>query len=94
MVFYFLIMIQYDHLLSAIACGFAVINMFALQFLSQTRIDANLRLAQEHGKVSGVTIGGLQTIETVKASGMGKSALMVCPEHKLIPMFWLTLWQW
>ncbi|MDZ8259901.1 NHLP family bacteriocin export ABC transporter peptidase/permease/ATPase subunit [Nostoc sp. ChiQUE01b] len=70
MVFYFLIMMQYNHLLSAIACGFAVINILALQFLSQTRINTNLRLAQEHGKVSGVTIGGLQTIETVKASGL------------------------
>jgi ATP-binding cassette subfamily C protein len=70
MVFYFLIMMQYNHLLSAIACGFALINILALQFLSQTRINANLRLAQEHGKVSGVTIGGLQTIETVKASGL------------------------
>lgn len=70
MVFYFLIMMQYNHLLSAIACGFAVINILALQFLSETRINANLRLAQEHGKVSGVTIGGLQTIETVKASGL------------------------
>ncbi|MBD2449028.1 NHLP family bacteriocin export ABC transporter peptidase/permease/ATPase subunit [Nostoc sp. FACHB-152] len=70
MVFYFFIMLQYSHLLSAIACGFALINMLALQFLSQTRVNANLRLAQEHGKVSGVTISGLQTIETVKASGL------------------------
>ncbi|MBW4427182.1 MAG: NHLP family bacteriocin export ABC transporter peptidase/permease/ATPase subunit [Nostoc desertorum CM1-VF14] len=70
MVFYLLIMIQYDRLLSAIAVGFAAINILALLFLSQTRVDANMRLAQEHGKVAGVAVSGIQTIETVKASGL------------------------
>ncbi|MBD2512973.1 NHLP family bacteriocin export ABC transporter peptidase/permease/ATPase subunit [Nostoc muscorum FACHB-395] len=70
MVFYLLIMIQYDQLLSAIAVGFAAINIFALLFLSQTRVDANIRLAQEYGKVGGVTVSGIQTIETIKASGL------------------------
>ncbi|MEH1944494.1 MAG: NHLP family bacteriocin export ABC transporter peptidase/permease/ATPase subunit [Nostoc sp.] len=70
MIFYLLIMIQYDQLLSAIAVGFALINILALLFLSQTRVDANMRLAQEYGKVGGVTISGIQTIETIKASGL------------------------
>jgi len=70
MVFYLLIMIQYDRLLSAIALGFAAINIFALLFLSQTRVDANMRLAQEYGKVGGVTVSGIQSIETIKASGL------------------------
>ncbi|KOP24618.1 ABC transporter [Hapalosiphon sp. MRB220] len=70
MVFYLLIMMQYNSLLSAIAVGFALINILALQLISQTRVDANLRLAQEYGKVFGVTVSGIQTIETVKASGL------------------------
>jgi NHLM bacteriocin system ABC transporter peptidase/ATP-binding protein len=70
MVFYLLIMIQYDRLLSAIAVSFAAINILALLFLSQTRVDANMRLAQEHSKVAGVAVSGIQTIETVKASGL------------------------
>ncbi|MDZ8106268.1 MAG: NHLP family bacteriocin export ABC transporter peptidase/permease/ATPase subunit [Nostoc sp. DedQUE12a] len=70
MVFYLLIMIQYDRLLSAIALGFAAINIFALIFLSQTRVDANMRLAQEYGKVGGITVSGIQSIETIKASGL------------------------
>ncbi|MFQ4142481.1 NHLP family bacteriocin export ABC transporter peptidase/permease/ATPase subunit [Chlorogloeopsis sp. ULAP02] len=70
MVFYLLIMIQYNLMLSAIAVGFAAINILALQFISQTRIDTNLRLAQEQGKVYGVTVSGIQTIETIKASGL------------------------
>ncbi|OKH53353.1 NHLP family bacteriocin export ABC transporter peptidase/permease/ATPase subunit [Calothrix sp. HK-06] len=70
MVFYFLIMLQYDFVLTSIATGFAAINFFALQFLSQTRVDANMKLAAEYGKVNGVAIAGIQTIETIKASGL------------------------
>ncbi len=70
MVFYLLIMLQYNLLLSAIALGFATINILALQLLSQSRVDTNLRLAQERGKLFGVTVSGIQTIETIKASGL------------------------
>ncbi|MBP5972049.1 NHLP family bacteriocin export ABC transporter peptidase/permease/ATPase subunit [Brasilonema sp. CT11] len=70
MVFYFLIMLQYDWVLTSVALGFAAINFFALQFLSRTRVDANMKLAQEYGKVNGVAIAGIQTIETIKASGL------------------------
>ena len=70
MVFYFLIMLQYDRLLTGIAVVFASINFFALQLMLRTRVDANLKLAQEYGKVNGVAIAGIQTIETLKASGL------------------------
>lgn len=70
MVIYFVIMLQYDWLLTSVAVGFAAINFFGLQFLSRTRVDANMKLAQEYGKVSGVAIAGIQTIETIKASGL------------------------
>ncbi|MBD2694674.1 NHLP family bacteriocin export ABC transporter peptidase/permease/ATPase subunit [Anabaena catenula] len=70
MFLYLIIMIQYNLVLSAIAVSFAAINILGLQLLSQARVDTNLRLAQEYGKVSGVTVAGIQTIETVKASGL------------------------
>jgi len=70
MVFYFLIMLQYDRLLTGIALVFASINFLALQLMLRTRVDANLKLAQEYGKVNGVAIAGIQTIETLKASGL------------------------
>ncbi len=37
--------------------------------VSRARKDGNLRVLQESGKLSGVTIGGLRGIETLKASG-------------------------
>lgn len=70
MVFYALIMLFYDPLLTLIAILFAAANFVALQSLSRNRVDANIRLSQETGKVAGVAISGVQTIETVKASGL------------------------
>ncbi len=69
-VFYGLIMFLYDEVLTLITIAFAAFNIIALRYLSRSRIDANIRLSQEQGKVAGVTIGGIQTIETVKASGL------------------------
>lgn len=70
MVFYALIMFLYDPLLTLIATLFAAANFIALQSLSRNRVDANIRLSQETGKVGGVAISGIQSIETVKASGL------------------------
>ena len=70
MVFYALIMFLYDPLLTLIAILFAAANFIALQSLSRNRVDTNIRLSQETGKVAGVAISGIQTIETVKASGL------------------------
>lgn len=70
MVFYALIMLFYDPLLTLIAIFFAAANFVALQSLSRNRVDANIRLSQETGKVAGVAISGIQTIETVKAAGL------------------------
>jgi ATP-binding cassette subfamily C protein len=70
MVFYALIMLMYDWVLTVVAIFFAALNFFALQSLSRNRVDANTRVAQESGKVGGVAIGGIQSIETIKASGL------------------------
>ena len=69
-VFYGSIMFFYDWLLTVITIIFATINLLAVRYLARSRVDANLRLSQEQGKVAGVAIGGIQTIETVKASGL------------------------
>ncbi|MBD2462685.1 NHLP family bacteriocin export ABC transporter peptidase/permease/ATPase subunit [Oscillatoria sp. FACHB-1407] len=69
-VFYAIAMLQYDTPLTLIVVFFAALNVLILQWVSRQRIDANLRLAQEYGKVSGVAIAGLQSMETLKASGL------------------------
>jgi ATP-binding cassette subfamily C protein len=69
-VFYAIIMLLYDWVLTSVAILFAALNFFALQALSRSRVETNTKLVQETGKVSGVAVGGIQAIETVKASGL------------------------
>ncbi|GET37489.1 ABC transporter, transmembrane region [Microseira wollei NIES-4236] len=69
-IFYALVMFQYDWILTAIAISFAAINVFTLQWISRQRVDANQRLIQEYGKAAGTSIAALQSIETLKASGL------------------------
>lgn len=69
-VFYGLVMFFYDWVLTLITIIFATANLLAVRYLARSRVDANLRLSKETGKVAGVAIGGIQTIETVKASGL------------------------
>jgi len=68
--FYGLVMWQYDSVLTLIGVTFVAVNLFALQVVSRFRADTNLRLMQEQGKVGGVAMSGLQSIETLKASGL------------------------
>ncbi|NMF62971.1 ABC transporter [Brasilonema octagenarum UFV-OR1] len=67
---YVIVMLQYDVVLTLIAIAFVIINLAALQWVRGRRVDANIKLIQEQGKVSGVEISGLQSMETLKASGL------------------------
>ena len=69
-IFYAIIMWQYDQLLTLIGIVFVVVNLIVLQWVAQQRADTNIRLMQEQGKVSGIAIAGLQSMETLKASGL------------------------
>jgi NHLM bacteriocin system ABC transporter peptidase/ATP-binding protein len=68
-VFYALLMLQYDALLTAIGIVIAGLNILALRTISRHRVDANRNLLQERGKLAGAAMDGLETIETLKATG-------------------------
>ncbi len=70
MVFYLAMMLAYSLPLTLIGLASATINFVTLHKFARWRREANMRLQQEHGKVAGVSIAGLQGIETLKASGM------------------------
>ncbi len=69
-IFYALVMLQYDWVLTLLVVSFAAVNVLTLQLISRQRVDANQRLIQEYGKAAGLSIAALQTIETLKASGL------------------------
>ena len=67
--FYVVVMFQYDVILTLIGIFFAALNFMALRFVSRQRVDTNQRLLMERGKLTGVSMGGLQSIESLKATG-------------------------
>ncbi|MBD2329096.1 NHLP family bacteriocin export ABC transporter peptidase/permease/ATPase subunit [Alkalinema sp. FACHB-956] len=69
-IFYGIAMWLYDAELTKIGFAFVLINLIVLQWVGRLRSDNNTRLMQEQGKVSGTAIAGLQSIETLKASGL------------------------
>ena len=63
------LMFQYDPLLTLAGVAIVSLNMVALRIVSRKRVDRSYRLLQQQGKLLGTAIGGLQMIETIKASG-------------------------
>ncbi len=68
-VFYAALMLRYDVVLTLVGVAFAVLNMVALRYVSRRRADLNQRLLQDVGLLTGTSMHGLQTIETIKATG-------------------------
>lgn len=68
--FYAVVMLQYDVILTAIGLVFVALNLGVLQLVARWRVNTNMRLMQEQGKVSAVSISGLQSMETLKAGGL------------------------
>lgn len=69
-VFFAIVMFQYDEILTMMVIGFAAINILTLRWIYRQRVDANQKLMQDYGKAAGTSIAGLQYIETLKASGV------------------------
>ncbi|MGH9522022.1 MAG: NHLP family bacteriocin export ABC transporter peptidase/permease/ATPase subunit [Terriglobales bacterium] len=69
-VFYGVAMFLYAPPLALIGIAAAAANLWALHWISRRQTDANHRLLREQGKVDGFSIAGLQSIETLKASGL------------------------
>lgn len=68
--FYALVMFAYDWILTLIGICFTAINGLALQWVARHRVDANIRLIQDWGKATAVSIAAIQSIETLKASAL------------------------
>lgn len=69
LVLYFLIMLQYNLILSVIALITVVINLYLIRMVSRKRVNMSRVLQRDMGMLSAVTTSGFQMIETIKASG-------------------------
>jgi NHLM bacteriocin system ABC transporter peptidase/ATP-binding protein len=63
------LMWYFDVVLTLIALTFAALNFVTLSFVARRRKDINGKLLQERGKLIGVSMAGLQGIESLKATG-------------------------
>jgi len=68
-VFYAAILILYDRVLGMFCVAVAVIDMILLYRVARRRADQNLALQLDVARLHSTGIGGLQTIETIKATG-------------------------
>ncbi len=68
-VFYAALMWQYDRTLSLVALATAVLNVVALKYFSAKRVHLNQQLLHEQARMLGTAMGGLQSVETLKAMG-------------------------
>ena len=69
MIFYLVVMIRYSWLLTLVGLGSLVINVFLSQYISKKRINITRVAMRDQGKLSGATMGAMDMIETIKASG-------------------------
>ena len=69
-IFFAVVMFQYDAVLTLMVISFAAINILTLRWIYRQRVDSNQRMIQDYGKAAGTSIAGLQYIETIKASGV------------------------
>lgn len=67
--FYVVVMLQYDVLLTLLGVVTAGVNLAILRYVARRRVDDSQRLQLARSKLVSATIGGLQTIETIKATG-------------------------
>jgi NHLM bacteriocin system ABC transporter peptidase/ATP-binding protein len=67
-VFYLVVMFQYDVPLAATGVIIAALNVIVLKFVNDKRQTLNQSLIQEKSKMVSVMISGIQMMETIKAS--------------------------
>ena len=69
MVFYFLMLLQYNPVLTVIGISSAVINMLLSQYAAKKSVTYSRLSQSSGGSVSSVTMASIDMIETIKASG-------------------------
>src|SRR5450830_1679268 len=69
LIFYLAVMTLYNWKLTLIGAALTALNLVALKAIARIRSDGNMLLLQDRGKLMATLIGGIQTVETIKASG-------------------------
>lgn len=68
-IFYAALMFWYDIVLTMVGIFMAAMNILVMKMVARKRVDTNMKLATDHGKMMGTSMNGLYMIESLKASG-------------------------
>ena len=68
-VFYLCLLLQYNVTLTIIGVSFSLVDVGIFFYLRRRIIEMTMRVQQDSGKEYGVSMNGLQMIETIKANG-------------------------
>lgn len=69
MIFYFVVMLRYSVLLTAVGLCSILLNLVMGQIISKKRVNITRVQMRDSGKLAGATVAGIEMIETIKASG-------------------------
>lgn len=69
MIFYLIVMLRYSPMLTLVGLVSVLINLIVSNFISKKRINITRVMMRDSGKLSGVTVAGIEMIETIKSSG-------------------------
>jgi NHLM bacteriocin system ABC transporter peptidase/ATP-binding protein len=69
LVFYLTVMLRYSVLLTGIGIAAIALNTILARYISQKRLNITRTVMRDRGKLSAVTVSGIDMIETIKASG-------------------------
>ncbi len=69
LIFYLVVMIRYSLLLTAIGVASIIGQVFVSRLISKKRVNLTRVMMRDSGKLAAATVGGIEMIETIKASG-------------------------
>ena len=69
MIFYLTVMLRYSALLTAVGLAAVLSNVVLSRIIISKRINITRVMMRDRGKLAGATVGAVDLIETIKASG-------------------------
>ena len=69
LIFYLAVMLKYSVLLTAVGVITVTLNALTAHYISEKRVNVTRALTSDSGKLYAATMGGIEMIETIKATG-------------------------
>lgn len=69
LIFYLVVMVRDSLILTLVGLTTVFLNLFIAKIISQKRINITRVQMRDAGRLAGITVSGIEMIETIKASG-------------------------